>query len=155
AHAQASGLPFRDGVGPLVRRHPAGVVNETLSMWTQTYAPIAGSLPLSVLVASIPLVVMALLLAIWRAPAWRAASLSLAAAFLVAVLGYGMPLPLAVASTLYGAAFGLFPIGWLVYSAILLFDVTVEAGCFKEIEQSLRRVTGDQRLLVLLIAFSF
>ena len=50
-------------------------------MWTQTYTPIAGSLPLSVLVAAIPLVVMALLLAVWRAPAWRAASISLAAAF--------------------------------------------------------------------------
>jgi lactate permease len=98
---------------------------------------------------------MALLLAVWRAPAWRAATLSLAAAFAVALFAYGMPLRLAVASTIYGAGFGLFPIGWLVYSAILLFDVTVDAGCFAAIEQSLRRVTGDQRLLVLLIAFSF
>ena len=97
-------------------------------MWTQTYTPVADSLPLSVAAAAIPLVVMALLLAVWRAPAWRAATLSLAAAFAVALFAYGMPLRLAVASTIYGAGFGLFPIGWLVYSAILLFDVTVDAA---------------------------
>src|SRR5205085_2052138 len=65
------------------------------------------------------------------------------------------PIPLALAATVYGAAFGLFPIGWLVYSAILLFDVTVEAGCFDAIKQSLGRVSSDRRLLVLLIAFCF
>ena len=64
-------------------------------------------------------------------------------------------MPLAAMSAVYGAAFGLFPIGWLVYSAILLFDVAVDSGCFAAIEQSLRRVSGDQRMLVLLIAFAF
>ena len=123
--------------------------------WTQIYAPLAGSLGLSVLAAALPLLVVALLLGVWRAPAWRAAAVSLAVACLVAVLVYGMPVRLALAATAYGAAFGLFPIGWLVYSAILLFDVTVEAGCFDAIKRSLRRVSGDQRLLVLLIAFCF
>ncbi len=123
--------------------------------WTQVYAPIAGSIGLSVVAAGLPLLVVALLLGVWRAPAWRAASLSLLTAIGVAVLVYGMPVPLALSATVYGAAFGLFPIGWLVYSAILLFDVTVEAGCFGAIEHSLRRVSGDQRLLVLLIAFTF
>src|SRR5436309_7108714 len=120
--------------------------------WTQVYNPVAGSLVLSVVAAGLPLLVMALLLGVWRAPAWRAASLSLAAAFGVAVLVYGMPVRLAVAATAYGAAFGLFPIGWLVYSAILLFDVTVESGCFDTIKQSLGRVSSDQRILGLPIA---
>ena len=123
--------------------------------WTQVYAPVAGSVGLSAIAAGLPLLVVALLLGVWRAPAWRAATLSLVTAFGVAVLVYGMPVPLALSATVYGAAFGLFPIGWLVYSAILLFDVTVEAGCFGAIERSLRRVSGDERLLVLLIAFSF
>ena len=123
--------------------------------WTQVYAPVAGSIGLSVIAAGLPLLVVALLLGIWRAPAWRAASLSLLTALIVAVLVYRMPVSLALSATLYGAAFGLFPIGWLVYSAILLFDVTVEAGCFSAIQRSLRSVSGDQRLLVLLIAFSF
>jgi lactate permease len=126
-----------------------------MSEWTQIYTPIAGSAGLSALVAGLPLVVVALLLGVWRAPAWKAALFSLATAFAVAIFAYGMPVPLAVAATGYGAAYGLFPIGWLVYSAILLFDVTVEAGCFEAIKHSLRRVSGDQRLLVLLIAFCF
>jgi lactate permease len=119
------------------------------------YAPIGGSLGLSALVAALPLVVVAVLLGVWRAPAWRAASLSLLTAYLVAVFAYGMPVQLATAATVYGAAFGLFPIGWLVYSAILLFDVTVRAGCFDAIKESLRRVSSDRRIQVLLIAFSF
>ena len=123
--------------------------------WTQVYAPVGGSLGLSVAAAALPLLVVALLLGVWRAPAWRAALFSLVAALGVAVLVYGMPVRLAVAATAYGAAFGLFPIGWLVYSAILLFDVTVEAGCFEAIKKSLGRVSGDQRLQVLLIAFCF
>ena len=104
--------------------------------WTQVYAPVNGSAALSAIVAAFPLLVVALLLGVWRAPAWRAASFALAAAFAVAVIAYGMPLRLAFAATAYGAAFGLFPIGWLVYSAILLFDVTVEAGCFDAINVS-------------------
>ena len=126
-----------------------------MSEWVQIYAPVAGSPALSAVVAGLPLIVVALLLGVWRAPAWKAASFSLVTAFAVAVFVYGMPVRLAVAATGYGAAYGLFPIGWLVYSAILLFDVTVEAGCFEAIKHSLRRVSGDQRLLVLLIAFCF
>jgi lactate permease len=123
--------------------------------WTQIYSPIGGSLGVSVLAAALPLVVVAIMLGVFRSPAWRAATIALATALLVAIVVYGMPVPLAVASIIYGAAFGLFPIGWLVYSAILLFDVAVESGSFAAIERSLRRVSGDQRMLVLLIAFSF
>ena len=123
--------------------------------WTMVYAPVAGSLGLSVIVASLPLLVVALLLGVWRAPAWKAASLSLADRVRRCGTRIWHAGSLALSATVYGAAFGLFPIGWLVYSAILLFDVTVEAGCFSAIEQSLRRVSGDQRLLVLLIAFCF
>jgi len=123
--------------------------------WTQTYTPLGGSLGLSVLAAALPLVVVAVMLGVFRSPAWRAATLALVTAVAVAVLVYGMPMPLAAMSAIYGGAFGLFPIGWLVYSAILLFDVAVDSGCFAAIEQSLRRVSGDQRMLVLLIAFAF
>jgi lactate permease len=123
--------------------------------WTQIYTPIGGSLALSVLAATLPLVVVAIMVGVFRSPAWRAATVALATALAVAILVYGMPAPLAIASTLYGAAFGLFPIGWLVYSAILLFNVAVESGSFVAIGRSLRRVSGDQRMLVLLIAFSF
>jgi L-lactate transport len=123
--------------------------------WTQTYTPIAGSLGVSVLFAALPLVVVAIMLGVFRSPAWRAATLALLTALAVAILVYGMPVPLAAMSAIYGGVFGLFPIGWLVYSAILLFDIAVESGSFAAIERSLRRVSGDQRMLVLLIAFAF
>lgn len=123
--------------------------------WTQIYTPIGGSLGLSVLFAALPLLVVALMLGVLRSPAWRAAAVALAVALAVAVFVYRMPVSLALASAVYGGAFGLFPIGWLVYSAILLFDVAVESGSLAAIEQSLRRVSGDQRMLVLLIAFAF
>jgi len=123
--------------------------------WTQVYSPIAGSLGLSVIAAALPLLVVAVMLGVFRSPAWRAAALALLVALGVALFVYGMPVPLALISAVYGGAFGLFPIGWLVYSAILLFDVAVESGSFAAIEQSLRRVSGDQRMLVLLIAFAF
>lgn len=125
------------------------------TQWTQVYAPIAGSLGVSVVFAALPLLVVALMLGVWRAPAWRAAAFALVAALAVALFVYGMPVRLALTATVYGAAFGLFPIGWLVYSAILLFETTVEAGCFDAIKLSLRRLSRDQRLLVMLIAFCF
>src|SRR5687768_3078997 len=98
--------------------------------WTQTYTPIGDSLGISALAAALPLVVVAVMLGVFRSPAWRAATLALITALAVAVLVYGMPMPLAAMSAVYGAAFGLLPIGWLVYSAILLFDVAVDSGCF-------------------------
>ncbi len=121
---------------------------------TQNYLPL-GSLALSSSVAALPLLVAAAMLGVFRVPAWKAAVGALATALVVAVAVYGMPIPLALAAMGDGAAFGLMPIGWLVYSAILLFDVTVEAGCFDAFKESLRRVSGDPRLLVLLIAFCF
>jgi lactate permease len=123
--------------------------------WTQIYTPVAESLGVSVLFAALPLVVVAIMLGVFRSPAWRAATLALLTALAVGILVYGMPVSLAAMSATYGGAFGLFPIGWLVYSAILLFDIAVESGSFAAIERSLRRVSGDQRMLVLLIAFAF
>ena len=60
-----------------------------------------------------------------------------------------------VSSALYGAAYGLFPIGWIVFTAILLYRMTVETGKFEIIKDSIASLTGDQRLQALLIAFAF
>src|SRR5258708_15586104 len=66
-----------------------------------------------------------------------------------------MPPALAASATLYGAAQGLFPIGWIVFTAILLYRLTVETGQFEIIKDSIGSLTGDQRLQALLIAFAF
>jgi lactate permease len=124
-------------------------------MWSQTYTPIGGSLALSALVAAIPIFVLLYLLGIARKPAWIASLCGLASALLVALFAYGMPVGLAVSSALYGAANGMLPIGWIVFTAILLYRLTVETGKFEIIKDSVASLTGDQRVLALLIAFSF
>jgi L-lactate transport len=124
-------------------------------MWTQVYAPVAGSLGLSALVAALPVFALLLALVLLRAPAWKASVIGLAAAMLVAMFVYGMPARLMVSSVLFGAAFGLFPIGWIVFAAIVLYRVTIETGKFEIIKNSVGSLTNDKRLQALLIAFAF
>jgi lactate permease len=124
-------------------------------MWQQNYTPAGGSLALSTLVAAIPVFVLLYLLGVKRKPAWVAALSGLAAAACVAIAAYGMPLGLMAGSVLYGAAFGLFPIGWVVFSAILLYNVTLETGQFQIVKDSVGSLTEDRRLQALLIAFAF
>jgi lactate permease len=124
-------------------------------MWTQNYTPLAGSLPLSALVAAIPIFTLLYLLGVKRNPAWKSALSGLAAAVIVALLAYGMPAGKVLSAVGYGAAFGLFPIGWIVFCAILLYRVTLETGKFEIVKDSIGGLTKDRRLQALLIAFAF
>jgi lactate permease len=124
-------------------------------MWQQNYEPLSGSLGLSAVVAAIPILVLFYMLGVIRKPAWMAATAALAAAFVLALLVYGMPVQLAVMSTLNGAAFGLFPIAWIVFSSIMLYRLAVDTGKFEVIKDSVGGLTNDRRLQALLIAFSF
>src|ERR1039457_5678626 len=124
-------------------------------MWQQTYTPIGNSLPLSALVAALPIFTLLLLLGVLRKPAWLASLAGLGAAALVAAASYGMPWGKLGAAAAYGAAFGLFPIGWVVFAAILLYHVTVESGKFEVLKDSIGNLTDDRRLQALLIAFAF
>ncbi|HEU4620223.1 MAG TPA: L-lactate permease [Gammaproteobacteria bacterium] len=123
-------------------------------MWEQHYTPIADSLALSALAAAIPIFVLLLLIGVLRKPAWMAALSGLAAALVIALFVYGMPFKLAISSTAMGAAFGLFPIGWIVYWAIVLYRLTLETGNFEIIKDSVGSLTSDRRLQALLIAFA-
>src|ERR1700676_734353 len=124
-------------------------------MWPQIYAPIGESLPLSALVAALPVFALLLLLGVLRRPAWIASLAGLTTAAIVALAVYHMPATLVVSSILYGAANGLLPIGWIVFTAILLYRLTVETGKFEIIKDSIGSLTSDQRLQALLIAFAF
>ena len=124
-------------------------------MWQPNYTPLAGSLPLSALVAALPILALLLLLGVMRKPAWVASLIGLGTAMLVAALAYGMPAGRMLGSVTNGAAFGLFPIGWVVFSAILLYRVTVESGKFEILKDSVGNLTADPRLQALLIAFAF
>lgn len=122
--------------------------------WPQIYAPL-GDVLSSALVASLPVVVLLGLLAFFHARAHVAALAGLVAAWLVAVLVFGMPAPLATASAVYGAAYGLFPIGWIVLNAIFIYDVTVKTGQFEIVKRTIASLGDDRRIQALLIAFSF
>jgi L-lactate transport len=106
-------------------------------------------------VAALPIFVLLLLLGVLRRPAWMASLAGLAAAIVVALAVYHVPVPRLVATVTYGAAFGLFPIGWVVFSAILLYRVILESGKFDILKDSIGHLTDDPRLQALLIAFAF
>ncbi len=124
-------------------------------MWQHNYAPVGASLGLSALVAAIPILVLFFMLGIMRKPTWMAAGTALVSALLVALVAYGMPLQLVVAATLFGAAFGIFPISWIVFSSILLYRIAVDTGKFEIIKDSVGGLTNDRRLQAMFIAFSF
>ena len=124
-------------------------------MWTHNYEPIAGSLGVSALVAAIPIFVLFYMLGVRRSPSYIAALTALAVAFVLALVAYKMPVSLAIISTLYGAAYGLFPIAWVVFASILLYRIVVDTGKFEIIKSSVGGLTTDRRLQALFIAFSF
>ena len=123
--------------------------------WTQQYTPVFGSLFGSAIVAALPLVVLLGLLGWFRFKAHHAALLGLLAALLVAVLVYQMPPTLSVAAALYGVAYGFFPIGWIVLSAIFVYDITVVTGTFETVKLSIASIADDRRIQALLVAYCF
>src|SRR3954447_5762426 len=122
--------------------------------WTQAYTPF-GNLYVSALVAAIPVVVLLGALGIFHIKAHVAALLGLASALLIALFAYRMPPAMAAATALNGAAFGLFPIGWIVLNAIFVYDITVATGKFVVVKDTIAGLASDRRIQVLLIAFSF
>lgn len=125
------------------------------AMWQQNYTPIANSLVLSALVAAVPIFVLLFLIGIRRKPAWMSSLAGLGSVVVVALFVYRMPVNMLFSSVLLGAANGLMPIGWVVFSAILLYRVTVESGRFEILKDSVGSLTDDGRLQMMLIAFAF
>ena len=124
-------------------------------LFHQVYNPVAGNVLLSALTASIPPLLLAVLLAVLRVAPWRAALAAAATAFVLAWLVWGMPLSLTVAAATHGMAFGLWPISWIVVSAVFFYNLSVESGDFDVIRRSLAKLTGDRRIQLLLVAFCF
>jgi lactate permease len=121
--------------------------------WQQNYDPLHG--PLSTITAAMPLLVLLGLLASRRVPAYVAALAGLATALIVAIAVVGMPAPLAGRAALYGAAYGLLPIGWIVLNVIFLYRITEARGVFSALQRAITSITADRRLQLLLIAFCF
>jgi len=123
-------------------------------MWTQNFDPM-NNLLLSALIAAIPILFMFWALAIKRMKGHFAGLWTVLIAVLLAAFVYGMPADLAIVSAIHGAFYGIFPIGWIVITAVFLYNITVKTGQFEIIKDSIASITDDRRLQVLLIGFSF
>src|SRR6186713_3162835 len=110
---------------------------------------------MSAVAAALPIVVLFVMLGVLRKAAWMSAATALASGLLVSLIVYQMPMSLALISTIYGAAFGIFPIAWIVFASIMLYRLAVETGKFEIIKDSIGSLTDDRRLQAMFIAFSF
>ena len=122
--------------------------------WNQIIDPF-NNLALSALVALVPIAFIFWALIIKKMKGYKASLFATALAILIAIFVYGMPVNLALLSTANGALYGLFPIGWIVITAVFLFNITVKSGQFEIIKHFMASITSDRRLQALLIAFSF
>ncbi len=125
-----------------------------MNHWTQQYDP-CGSIYLSAFVAALPIFVLLGLLAGFHVRAHYAAIAGLVVSLLIAIVIFKMPTSLALITAVNGAAYGLFPIGWIVLTAIFTYDISVATGKFDVLKRSIAALADDRRIQVLLIAFSF
>ena len=122
--------------------------------WSQVYDPLGHPL-LSTILAAGPVIVLLGALGVLKMRAHNAALLALGTSLLIAIGVFGMPASMALASVLFGAAYGLFPIGWIILNVIFLYQLTNERGLFDVLRESITGLTEDARLQLLLVAFSF
>jgi lactate permease len=124
-------------------------------MYKQVLDPVSNSLFASSLVALIPIVALFVMLGGLKMKAQIAALISLALAILVAIIAYSMPVGQALDAGLEGAAFGIFPIMWIVWNAIWIYNMTEETGHFAVLRRSFSAISDDQRIQAVIVAFAF
>jgi lactate permease len=124
-------------------------------VYQQVSAPLGGSLGWSALISALPLLLLFVLLGVFRVRAWHASLIALALALVIAIAAYGMPAGPALDSALEGAAFGFFPALWIVVNSIWIYRMTKVSGHFDVLRRSFAKVSGDQRIQGIIIAFSF
>jgi lactate permease len=124
-------------------------------MYRPVLDAVSGSLALTALVAMLPLLTLFVLLGVLRMAAWKAALVALAISLVVAIFAYGMPAGQALLAGSQGAAFGFFPILWIVINAIWVYNMTVVTGHFDVLRRSFAKVSDDQRIQAVIVAFCF
>ncbi len=130
------------------------ILLEPVATWAQSYDPARHWL-LSAAWAALPLCVLLVTMGVFRVKGHLAALAGLATAFLIAIGIFHLPLTMGLLATGYGAAYGLFPIAWIVFPVLFLYQLSHRSGSFTLLQQSMVGVTGDSRLQLLLIAFAF
>ena len=127
-----------------------------MTTFTAVTNSVGGSLALSALVATIPLLAFFVMLIGVKARAHVSAAVALLAAIIVAIVGFHMPTALAISSAFRGGLFGLFPIVWVIVMAIWFYQITVASGRFEDLRCTFDKLgDGDVRIQAILIAFCF
>jgi lactate permease len=124
-------------------------------VYEQVFDPVSDSLGLSTIFAALPLITLFVLLGVFRVTAWISGLVALAVAIVVAVVVYDVPFGQSMDMGLEGAAFGLFPIMWIVINAIWIYNMTEFTGHFAVLRRSFATISDDQRIQAVIIAFSF
>jgi lactate permease len=126
-----------------------------ISAYRPVLDAVGGSLLLTALVAMVPLLTLFILLGVLRMTAWKAALVALAISLAVAIFAYGMPAGQALLASTQGAAFGFFPILWIVINAIWVYNMTVVTGHSDVLRRSFAKISDDQRIQAVIVAFCF
>jgi lactate permease len=125
-------------------------------MFNQQLTPIGGSLMLSFLVAALPIATVLVALGVLRRPAWQASLAGLIVGLLIATLGWGFPVPLAFDSVAAGAVFALLPVMWIVFAALILYNIAVMSGRFDAFRDwVIANLPNDRRVVLVVIGFCF
>src|SRR3954471_7951551 len=124
-------------------------------MYQQVYDPVSNSLAASSIFAALPLIALFVLLGGLKMKAHWAALISLAVALVVAIAVYSMPVGQALDSASEGAAFGLWPIMWIVVNAVWIYTMTVKTGHFQTLRRAFSSISDDQRIQAVIVAFAF
>ncbi|HEY4339047.1 MAG TPA: L-lactate permease, partial [Steroidobacteraceae bacterium] len=125
-------------------------------MFHQLLTPIDNSLGASFCIAALPIVALLIVLGVMRRPAWQAALSALVIAFVIAVGPWKMPLGPAVQSVLSGATFALWPVMWLVFNGLLLYNLSVRSGRFEAFRSWLSaNLPNDRRVVLVVVGFCF
>jgi len=125
-------------------------------MFHQLLTPVGDSLWLSFLVAAIPIIVVLVMLGVLQRPAWQASLAGLVSALIVAIFVWETPVNIALSSTANGVAFALWPIMWIVFSALILYNVALQSGRFDAFRRwVLLNLPNDKRIVLIVIGYGF
>jgi lactate permease len=161
-----TGLPAITGIFALAAPFPGGAGSAIAAarnaawgrgaMFHQLLTPVADSLPLSFLIAALPIAAVLLMLGVLRRPAWQASLVGLVAGLVVAIGLWQFPVGLAVSATLDGVAFALWPIMWVVFGALVLYNVAVQSGRFDAFRRwVIQHLPNDRRIVLIVVGYCF
>jgi lactate permease len=125
-------------------------------MFRQLLTPVADNLPLSFIVAALPVLTVLVLLGVLRRPAWQSSLAGLVVGLIIATAVWALPASLAFNSVANGAVFALWPVMWIVVNALLLYNIAVESRRFDAFRAwILNHLPNDRRVVLVVIGFCF